>query len=107
VIIMQTESAKYLLADDGAVLGRSNGPVGWDYSGRWIITGFAKRSHSAHAVPLQAALTGEDFGFGYVRDLDHGTPRQWGERVVSLYRVEPDDEYAQRLVQLWRVPVGA
>ena len=97
MIVMHTErGATFLLADDGKVIGRSNGPKGWNYSGQWIIVGFLRRWNGGR-VSLAQAADGASIGHGFVRDLDHGTYRQWGERVKSVYR--PSDDYAQTLMQ--------
>lgn len=68
----------YKLAGNGAVISRTDGPKGWDYSGKWIIVGFKRRAHSAHTITLAEAAAGEDIGQGWVVDLDHGTLRLWG-----------------------------
>lgn len=68
---------QYTLADNGAVIDRTDGPRGWDYSGQWLILGFTKRHHSARMVSLAAAAAGADIGQGWVHDLDHGHRRMW------------------------------
>lgn len=72
------DGTRYTLAESGAVLDRSDGPRGWNYSGKWIILGFSKRAHSRRVISLQSAMGGEDVGQGWVHDLDHGTHRMWG-----------------------------
>jgi hypothetical protein len=78
----------YTLDDDGAVVARSDGPQGWDYSGQWLVVGFLKRHHSHHMVTLAEALDGIDVGHGWVVDNDHGTFRMWAHpsyrRLASL-----------------------
>jgi hypothetical protein len=83
------DGALYQLDDEGAVVARSNGPKGWNYSGKWIIRGFLRRWNSSVMVPLDDALDGADIGHGYVVDVDHGTWRVWmgaGSRCKSLSR---------------------
>jgi hypothetical protein len=85
-----TAGVRYTLSDDGAVIDRTDGPRGWDYSGKWIIKGFSKRHHSRQIIPLADALAGEDVGQGWVHDLDHGMPRMWGgggRRMKSIRKV--------------------
>lgn len=83
--IRTTKGNTYYLDDGGAVVARSNGPQGWDYSGKWVILGFGKRYHSRSLVSLQEAVSGEDIGHGIIHDLDHGTHRVWhGERLGSI-----------------------
>jgi hypothetical protein len=78
LLLTTTTGDRYTLADDGSVVARSNGPKGWDYSGKWVIVGF-KRRHNAHAtISLADALAGADTGQGWVVDLDHGHLRVWG-----------------------------
>lgn len=81
----------YKLDDNGNVLDRSDGPRGWNYSGRWTIIGFLRRWNSRKMIPLQAALNGADIGHGYVVDLDGGSMRVWmspsNHRVSRLERV--------------------
>ena len=82
-----TNGNVYELDEKGAVLDRSNGPRGWNYSGKWIICGFKKRHHSYRTIPLEDALRGEDVGQGWILDLDHGTYRLWGgERLARIWR---------------------
>ena len=87
-ILRTTQGVTYELAENGAVLARSNGPQGWNYSGRWIILGAATR-HNAHRVTSLADIADHGVpGQGWVHDLDHGTHRMWGnERMASLTRV--------------------
>ena len=87
-IMYTTRHNQYELAADGRVLGRSNGPQGWDYSGKWIILGAAMRHHSRRIMAL-AAITADGVpGHGIIHDLDHGTRRVWGnERMVTLRAV--------------------
>jgi hypothetical protein len=87
----------YILARDGAVLSRTNGPSGWDYAHGWHIIGFGTRANSRHLVSLDEAADGVDTGQGWVHDLDHGTRRMWAgggepssERLASLTRIEPE-----------------
>ena len=84
------DGTTYTLTDSGAVVDRTDGPHGWDYSGKWVITGFARRWHSHAVVSLADAVAGADTGYGYVCDLDHGTPRRWGgssgRRLASITR---------------------
>lgn len=82
----------YYLAADGAVLDRTDGPRGWDYSGKWVILGFKRRHHSRRMISLEEAVAGEDVGQGWVMDLDHGTVRMWGgPRFRKLGRIERTD----------------
>jgi hypothetical protein len=84
-----TRGTRYLLEDDGRVVDRTDGPRGWNYSGKWIILGFKKRHHSAFTFTLAEALAGEDVGQGWITDLDHGTVRLWGgERLRSIRRMD-------------------
>lgn len=86
--VMHTKhGTRYELAENGAVLARSDGPAGWDYSGRWIITGFTTRHNAHHLVTLAAAADGAEVGQGWVHDLDHGTHRMWGgDRLARISR---------------------
>lgn len=81
----------FQLSDTGEVIARSDGPKGWNYSGKWKIVGFKKRHHSLHTISLESALAGTDVGQGWVVDLDHGTYRLWGSpknrKLASLRRV--------------------
>ncbi len=87
ILLTTTQGNRYLLADDGRILDRSNGPAGWTYS-QWRITGIKLRHHSRHLITLEDATNDGRFGHGIIRDYDHGTYRQWGnERVRSLRRV--------------------
>lgn len=83
---------RYTLEDDGRVVARTNGPKGWNYSGKWIITGFKTRHNAHRMITLDEALAGVDTGQGWVCDLDHGTPRMWGSpsgrKLASIRRVE-------------------
>ena len=88
--MVTTRGTRYTLAENGAVLARTDGPQGWDYGGRWVILGAAKRHHSRHALPLDYIARNGVPGHGIVRDLDHGTLRVWGnERMRSLRRIVP------------------
>jgi hypothetical protein len=88
ILMETTQGNRYLLADDGRILDRSNGPASWNYSGLWRITGIKLRCHSHHSIPLEDAVDDGRFGHGVVLDIDHGTYRQWGsERVRSFRRV--------------------
>lgn len=75
----------------GAVLARSDGPKGFDYSGKWIVLGASTRFNAHHIVTLAEIVNGADFGQGWIHDLDHGTHRVWGNpssrRLKSVYRV--------------------
>lgn len=86
-----TRGVRYVLDDVGAVQSRSDGPEGWNYSGKWIITGFRTRWNSRMMVPLASALDGADIGHGYVCDLDHGTPRTWFGSPGRAKRVYRED----------------
>jgi len=77
IVMTTTQGARYTLDDEGAVVARSNGPEGFDYSGEWIIVGFLTRHNSRFVIPLERALNGYDIGHGYVVDNDHGTQRVW------------------------------
>jgi hypothetical protein len=83
--------AVYTLTDEGAVTDRSDGPRDWDYSGKWIITGFSTRFNSRAIIPLESVLRGAPVGHGFIHDLDHGTRRMWanptGRRLARLERV--------------------
>lgn len=95
--MITTRGNVYTLADDGRVLACSNGPKGWDYSGKWVIVGFTKRHHSRAVLPLDAVLKGGDVGQGWVHDLDHGTRRVWGtERLRSLVKIADDPSDKER-----------
>jgi len=61
-----TRGNVYELDDFGNVTARSNGPTGWDYSGRWTILGASKRYHS-RAVASLASIAGP----GYPRSRRH------------------------------------
>lgn len=80
--------AVYTTDDEGRVLDRTDGPRGWDYSGKWIITGIKRRHHSLDTITLAQAAAGADFGHGVVTDRDHGSHRQWGDRGRQVRRVE-------------------
>lgn len=83
--LITTRGNYYTLDDEGRVTARSNGPEGWNYSGKWQIIGIGKRVHSARLISLEDAAQGADFGQGWVHDLDHGTHRMWGmERIRSI-----------------------
>ena len=99
MLAMRTkDGTRYVLDDDGAVLARSDGPRGWDYSGKWKIVGFKKRAHSHATVSLADALDGFDVGQGWVIDWDHGTYRMWahptGRRLAYLAHLDATDEAA-------------
>ncbi len=85
------DGTRYDLDDNGNVLARSDGPQGWDYSGKWRILGFTTRHHSRHIITLADALAGADVGQGWIHDLDHGSHRMWGSptgrRLASLAKV--------------------
>lgn len=84
-LMTTTRGTRYVLAADGAVLARSDGPRGWRYSGQWIIRGAARRWGSLTVVPLAAIAAGADFGQGFIDDWDHGHRRRWGgEQLRSL-----------------------
>lgn len=87
-ILTTTRGARYELDAHGAVLARSDGPAGWEYSGRWVILGAATR-HNAHAIVSVADIARDGIpGQGWIHDLDHGTHRVWGnERMRSLRKV--------------------
>lgn len=87
IILFTLDRIVYELDENGAVLWRSNGPKGWDYSGKWLIVGFKRRHHSRETITLDAALGGADTGQGWVIDRDHGTLRMWGTRLASVSRV--------------------
>ncbi len=84
----------YRLAENGAVIARTDGPEKFIYSGNWVITGIGKRHHSKMLVSLSDAAGGVDFGQGWVHDWDHGTYRLWanptGRRVSKIIRVQGD-----------------
>jgi hypothetical protein len=72
-----TNGTRYTLDDNGAVVARTDGPEGWDYSGKWKVLGFLTRANSRYMVPLADAVAGAWIGHGFVVDLDHGTLRVW------------------------------
>lgn len=86
--------AVYLLDENGAVLERSDGSRGWNYSGKWIICGFKTRHNARRTISLEEAVNGADTGQGWVVDLDHGTYRLWGSpsdrrlRSIEVVREE-------------------
>lgn len=82
------DGVMFELDSDGAVVARTNGPKGWDYSGKWRILGFKKRYHSHHFITLEDAADGVDVGWGVVIDLDHGSYRQWMGPGSRLRRIE-------------------
>lgn len=81
----------YILDLDGQVLQRSDGPQGHSYSGQWRIIGFTRRSNAHQIITLQEVLAGENFGQGWIHDVDHGTRRMWGHptgrRLARLDRI--------------------
>jgi hypothetical protein len=83
-----TRGNVYTLDDAGNVVARSNGPKGWDYSGKWTILGASKRYHSRLVASL-ATIAAEGIpGHGVIHDYDHGYYRVWGnERMRSLVKV--------------------
>lgn len=89
--IQLRNGTRYITDDGGAVLSRTDGPAGWDYSGEWIIRGFYRRWNGGF-VSLRSAVNGSDIGHGFVADVDHGYLRVWGgggrraARVVLLTR---------------------
>src|SRR5687768_4299126 len=89
MFVIETDRANYYTDDEGRVLARTNGPRGWNYSGKWVILGALKRHHSAlhNLISLQECADGADMGHGIIVDNDHGTLRQWGtERARSIRR---------------------
>ena len=87
------DGTRYVLAEGGEVLARSNGPRGWNYSGEWIVLGFTTRHNAHRIISLADALAGANIGQGWVHDLDHGTHRMWGSptgrRFGPLIRFHP------------------
>ena len=81
----------FTLEDDGSVVARTDGPRGWNYSGKWIVTGIKRRHHSLDVITLAQAAAGADIGHGVVCDIDHGSHRQWshprGRQVRSIVQV--------------------
>lgn len=84
----------YILDLDGQVLERSDGPRGYAHSGQWQILGVTRRHNAHQIIPLRDVLNGEDFGQGWIHDLDHGTHRMWGSPT------------GRRLARLDRIPVS-
>jgi len=83
-----TRGTWYTLDDEGYVLGRTDGPQGWDYRKGWRILGAATRYHSRRVTPLADAAANGIPGWGVIHDWDHGHHRVWGgERMRSLYKV--------------------
>jgi len=97
--VIETDRATYYTDHNGAVVARTNGPRGWNYSDKWIILGVKKRYHSRNVIPLFAAANGEDFGHGIIRDNDNGTLREWhGERARHIRMASSlDIKTAERL----------
>jgi hypothetical protein len=84
-----TRGTIYVLAENGAVLSRSNGPKGWDYSGKWVILGATTRFNARAIIGLSEIAENGIPGQGWIHDLDHGTHRSWGsERMRSLQIIE-------------------
>lgn len=81
----------YILARDGAVLSRTDGPGGWDYAHRWHIVGFGTRANSGTLIGLTDAAEGANVGQGWIHDLDHGTHGMWGsprlDKLASITRI--------------------
>lgn len=77
ITMTTTTGVRFTLDDDGRVTARSNGPSGWDYSGKWRIVGFRTRLHAHRVISLSEAIAGADVGQGWVVDDDHGTIRTW------------------------------
>jgi hypothetical protein len=91
--VLETARATYYLDENGAVIARTNGPRGWDYSGKWIIRGFLRRWNAGMIyATVQEAADGVDIGHGYVADLDHGTMRVWGNERATDVRVATDND---------------
>ena len=87
-ILTTVGGERYTIDRDGAVIDRSDGPRGWDYSGKWRILGVTTR-HNARAdriIPLANLAEGEPFGQGWIHDLDHGTHRMWAHPSSSRLR---------------------
>lgn len=83
-----TRGNVYALDDFGNVVARSNGPQGWDYSGKWTILGASTRYHSRLVSSLANIATEGIPGHGIIHDWDHGYFRVWGgERMRSLVRM--------------------
>lgn len=94
-ILTTRDYARYELDSAGNVVGRSNGPQGWNYGGKWIILGFLTRWNSRDIIPLSEVVSNPNtnVGHGYIVDLDHGTKRIWGgsgERRLRSLRANDD-----------------
>lgn len=89
-VIRTTGGETYRTDDAGRITDRTDGPRGFEYSGRWQIIGIGKRHHSRRLITLAAAANGADIGQGWVHDIDHGYHRMWGggdRRIASVSRV--------------------
>jgi hypothetical protein len=99
------DHTRYLLTDSGDVVARSDGPRGWNYSGKWTILGAVTRWNAHRCVSLAEIVDGADFGHGFIRDLDHGSVRQWGghsRRLLSARKIDAKRE--SELRQAFGVP---
>jgi hypothetical protein len=96
--LVTTRGTRYLLADDGNVIGRSDGAKGTRYE-NWTILGAATRHNASTWVPLADIVYGAWFGQGWIVDRDNDQLRQWGgERLKSAARIGPERELALRRV---------
>lgn len=90
-VMRTTAGHTYELDSAGAVLARSNGPAGHDYSGQWVILGASTRLNSNAVFSLDSIARGGVPGQGWISDRDHGTMRRWAGgangRMVSLRTV--------------------
>ena len=93
---LATRSETFTIADNGDI---SRPKIGLGASGKWKLRGFVRRNSFGHPVErvpftpeaLAALIARDDWhckngrGRWHPCDLDHGTYREWGETVSSLY----------------------
>lgn len=61
--------------------------LGWEFSPNWLFKGVSFHPwRNGIDVPFDPKTNPKEYVGGYVWDLDHGTTRRWGRKIIQTWR---------------------